>query len=71
MKQNNNFLVTIVDYFEDFLDEKGVRIPNEDRDREDPDNCANIYGDDFDEMMCAIRDICAEYGIEVEDKWEN
>ena len=71
MKLTNNFLVTIVDNMEDWLDEKGVRIPNEERDAEDPDNSANFYGDDFDWFMEMMRDVCYEYGIVVEDKWDD
>lgn len=68
---NNNFLVTIVDNLEDWLDEKGVRIPNEERDKEDPNNEANFYGDDFDWIMEMIRDVCSDYGVVVRDAWEN
>ena len=69
-KLNNNFLVTIIDNLEDWLDEKGVHIPNENRDLEDPGNEANIYGEDFDWFMEMMRDVCLKYGIIVDDKWE-
>ena len=70
----NDFLETIIDNIEDWLDEKGVRIPNEERDRE----CgiseisqeeAHIYGADFDWMMEMLRDVCAKNGIIVDDEW--
>lgn len=67
----NDFLVTIIDNIEDWLDEKGVHIPNDKRDEEDPSNLANIYGDDFDWMMCMIREVCEYHGIIVDDKWIN
>ena len=67
----NNFLLDIIETFEDFLDEKGIRIPNEERDAEDPDNQANLYGNDFDNLMDSIREICEENGITVLDEWED
>ena len=43
------FIGQIIDIFEDFLDEKGVKIDNPDRDRDaiGDDACSNtnIYGD--------------------------
>lgn len=70
-KLTNDFLVTIIDNIEDWLDEKGVRIPNEDRDAEPEANPTNIYGVDFDWMMSMLRDVCNNYGIHVEDRWMN
>ena len=67
----NNFIATIIDNLEDWLDEKGVQIPNNERDKDDPDNSANFYGEDFDWAMEMIRDVCAKNGIIVEDEWEN
>lgn len=66
----NDFLATIIDNLEDWLDEKGVVIPNEDRDSDCENNPANIYGTDFDWMMDMLRDVCAKNGIIVEDEWE-
>ena len=40
------FLGQIIDIFEDFLEERGVMFPNEERDQ-DPDNAAIIYGTDY------------------------
>lgn len=67
----NDFLATIIDNIEDWLDEKGVVIPNEDRDNEPENNPANIYGADFDWMMDMLRDVCAANGIIVKDEWRN
>lgn len=39
------FIGQIVDIFEDFLEEKGINIPNEDRDENESE--AIIYGDDY------------------------
>ena len=70
-KLNNEFIACMIDGFEDFLDSKGVRIPNEERDMEDDENAANIWGMDFAEMMGIIRDTCKNFGITVEDNWED
>ena len=70
-KLTNNFLVAIIDELEDFFDSKGIVIPNAERDAQDSDGGANIWGDDFDYIMTMLRDTCANYGIVVEDRWEN
>ena len=67
----NDFLAVIIDNIEDWIDKKGIRIPNEERDKEDIDNTANIYGEDFDWMMDMLRHVCCEHGIIVGDEWEN
>ena len=73
---NNNFLASIIDNLEDWLDEKGVRIPNEERDMEcgaaeEPQDEAHIWGKDFDHIMEMLRDACESNGIIVDDKWED
>lgn len=40
----------IIDIFEDFLDEKGIIVPNPERDEDpelDAESSANIYGEDY------------------------
>lgn len=63
-------VAAIIDTFEDFLDEKKVRIENADRDAEDSDNQANIYGEDFDKLMNQIIEILAEERVDVPDTYE-
>lgn len=70
VKLNNEFIACIIDGFEDFLTDKGINIPNEDRDYDDPEGGAIIYGMDFAELMEMIRDTCENFGVEVEDTWE-
>ena len=54
-------LADIVDVFDDFLDAKGIDIPNEDR---DDDPCAsNIYGCDFANLCDGVEEILIRYGI--------
>lgn len=64
-KFDRMLVANIIDMFEDFLDEKGVKIPNDERDRDDPDNTANIYGEDFDKLADGIVDTLRNYGITV------
>ena len=66
----NDFLLEIVDFIDGWLTDKGVRVKNDDRDKDDPHNATNFYGDDFDYIMEGIRDICDSNGIVVEDKWK-
>ena len=44
------FLGQIIDIFEDFLEERGVMFPNDERDQ-DPDNAAIIYGADYGDLQ--------------------
>ena len=67
----NNFLCEIVDELDDWLEDKGIKVPNEERDKEDPENTTNFYGEDFDEIMEMMREICRKNGIVVEDEWED
>lgn len=48
------FLGQIIDIFEDFLEERGVMFPNEERDQ-DPDNAAIIYGTDYGYLSEALE----------------
>lgn len=51
----------IIDIFEDFLDKKGITIPNEDK-AEDPD-AANIYGMDFGHLFSGIEETLVNWGL--------
>lgn len=60
------FIGQIIDTFEDFLDEKHITIPNEERDvDEDVDAglSANIYGSDYDLLERAIAEILMRWNI--------
>ena len=71
VKLTNDFLASIIDNLEDWLTYKGIIISNDERDEQDPYSGANIWGDDFDDIMTMLRDTCANYGIVVEDRWEH
>lgn len=68
MKLYNDFLVQIIEVFEDFLKEKGIDIPNEDKLGDEGE--AIIYGMDFGGLMEDIREVCQANGIEIPDVWE-
>lgn len=49
----------LIDIFESFLDERGITIPNPERDEDediDPEESANIYGSDYDELADKLMD---------------
>ena len=59
------FVSCIIDAFEDFLDKKGVRIENPERDADDPNNEANLWGSDYDDLMDNIIGVLTDEGINV------
>ncbi len=63
-------LVDLIEAFEDFLDEKGVVIPNEEKWEEPIENDrANIYGTDFGNLENTLESVLAVYGIEVSQSY--
>ena len=60
------FVGQIIDIFEDFLDARGVVLKNEERDTDedlDPEEAANIYGDDYDELKDALAKMMSRWGV--------
>jgi len=58
----------IIDIFEDFLEEKGVTIPNCEKeeaveDGEDPDSVCNIYGTDYGDLSDQIEHTLIMWGL--------
>lgn len=56
----------LIDIFEDFLDRKGIVIPNTERDEDedlDPEESANIYGSDYDELADGLIDVLEHWGL--------
>lgn len=67
MKEHKRqFVADIIDLFEDWLDEKGIKIPNDER---EPDNETNIYGDDFSYLMDGVINILEAEGIKVAENY--
>ncbi len=57
------FFGQIIDVFEDFLEEKGITIENEDREQSGDDGCAIIYGMDYGRLSNDIEDIMRDWGV--------
>ena len=57
------FLGQIIDIFEDFLDEKGVWFENPEREEEEDDNLAIIYGSDYDELSNRLEDMMVAWNV--------
>ena len=51
----------IIDVFEDFLEEKGIQIENDER--EDDDNAAIIYGSDYDRLTSDVETILSNFDM--------
>ena len=54
-------LCMFVELFEDFLDEKGIVIPNDEK-NEDPESASNIYGTDYGILSDRIEDLLIRLG---------
>ncbi|MCR5761857.1 MAG: hypothetical protein K6G00_00565 [Treponema sp.] len=67
---NRETVAYILDAFEDFLDEKDVIIPNKKRDEDDPNNSANLYEEDWDNLFEAVISALNKEGIEVAETYE-
>lgn len=56
----------LIDTFEDFLDEKGIVLPNKERDGNEnlvPEESANIYGKDYDALSTSLEKILRNWSI--------
>lgn len=69
-KLNNNFVGQIIEEFEEFLDERNIAVPNEDK-AQDHEGASTIYGMDFADLMSRIVDVLNRWNIPYEDGWEN
>lgn len=58
----NEFIGQIIDIFEDFLEVKGVQIPNYEKDQ-DPD-AAIIYGSDYGDLYGDIEGLLVNWSEE-------
>lgn len=61
------FIGQIIDIFEDFLDEKGVKIDNPDRDMDSVGDAScdnvNIYGCDYSDLSGRIESTMTNWGF--------
>ena len=59
-------LCDIIEVFEDFLDEKGIIIPNDEK-TQDPD-ASNIYGTDYGNLESRLESLLISFGLMKEEK---
>lgn len=62
------FIGQIIDLFEDFLDEKDVKISNPEAVEDGEENAAIIYGDDYDTLHDQIQGVLENWNIIPEDR---
>jgi hypothetical protein len=55
------FIGQIIDIFEDFLEEKGIDIPNDEK--EDSENPAIIYGTDYGILQTDLEDMMERWAV--------
>ena len=55
-------MCSIIETFEDFLEEKGIVIPNDEKEQS-PDSASNIYGTDYGNLSDDIENILMAYGL--------
>lgn len=56
------FVSIVIETFEDFLERRGIDIPNPEKE-EDPECASLIYGTDFGELQSALEGVFAGYEI--------
>lgn len=58
---------TIIDVIEDFLDEKNVKIENDEHEGDNGE--AIIYGSDFDFLLNKITETLKNFDIPIKEAW--
>lgn len=66
--EKTEFIGQIIDLFEDFLEERGISLNNEEKDElsaagEDPEQTAIIYGSDYDQLQAGIEALLENWGL--------
>lgn len=70
-KDKAEFIGQVIDIFEDFLDEKDVIIPNDDRDKNpdyNPENLVNFYGRDYDTVKEKLEHLFRSWKVLKDDR---
>lgn len=58
------FIGQLIDVFEDFLEQKGIDIPNSEKeDDDDIDNIAILYGSDYGQLSDELEAVLRNWGI--------
>ena len=61
------FTGQVIDIFEDFLDDKGIVIHNPEREADDEENSANIYGNDYGYLQSRITELTENWKLTTEE----
>lgn len=69
MMLNLNSINALIETFEEFLDERNIEVPNEDK--EQSENPSTIYGMDYSELQYLLIATLENMGIEVADEWDD
>lgn len=64
-EETHEFVGCIIEIFEEFLEERGIDIPNDEK-NEDPD-ASTIYGSDYGELENGITALLVRCGLGQED----
>ena len=59
--EKHEFIGEIIDIFEDFLEEKGIDIPNDEK--EDSESPAIIYGTDYGNLQDDLEAMMLAWGV--------
>lgn len=68
-EDNLEFIGQLIDIFEDFLDKRGIIIPNEERDDDKilrnlrSEDSVNIYGDDYFTLENQIKETLRNWNV--------
>lgn len=65
-EDRSEFVGSVIDIFEGFLDEKGIVIPNTEKEDEAdlaPDDLANFYGSDYDRVEKELEELFVNWKV--------
>lgn len=68
VNNKEEFIGQIIDLFEDFLDEKNVKISNSEAVEDGEENAAIIYGSNYDTLHDQIQGVLENWNIIPEDR---
>ena len=61
-------LACIIELFEDFLDERGIDVPNPEKEQE-PESASTIYGSDYGELESRLDSLLVRLGMMEEEEY--
>lgn len=63
MYEDPEYIGQIIDIFEDFLTKRSINIDNIEKEDQDPNECAIIYGTDYGELQTALESLMKNWRI--------